>query len=374
MKQRKVLTILALLMCVLFILPSCGMQRKTEPTTEEEEDPDDTTTESVEEVDVRATMQVDSLDQFISDGSIFAENVPIPTPTPIPVNQYTLGMTNDGNGYYSGPLENATVIDNEFFRYTIFSAELTDTSYVVTGEFENKTDVSYYLYFKNPILDNECSDNYFYSDTIGPHSVMEDVTDFAQLFEDFNGVEPTRISFLLLGVTNETNPDGSSKSVVLSSPEFLLNYVPVNIFPQGEDAFVYQDKPISDDSMILYDSDGAMFAIDYFEVTNEYFCIYYTFLNKTSSYLELRLDDHMITLDGTVFNTPNNSHQPIYVAPYARQTAKFTISKDTIEKAGLDPYGISTVTLPLISSSVSDPDEGIKVLWQIDVKCKVSYG
>ena len=105
MKRQRLVAIISVLLCIA-LLPSCKLHRKQKVTeTEEEETLDDEETEAdsseLTEASLSYLMNVSSLDQFISDGSIFAENVPVPTPTPIPVNQTTLGLTNDVDGYFS---------------------------------------------------------------------------------------------------------------------------------------------------------------------------------------------------------------------------------------------------------------------------------
>ena len=369
--MRKIIQILSILLCVMLVIPACNLKRKGDTTkkeTEEEEEEEEEETSASEED--KATMKVDSLDEFISDGSIYADNVPIPTPTPIPVVQTSLGMTNADAGYYSGPLENATIVDNEFFRYTIFYTELTDTNYYVYGEFENKTDLPYILRFKNPIVDNQCfPETEFYSEVIEPHTVVADVTDFASPFSnadcpvDFSGVEPTRISFLLLAVSQV-----QGQLAVIDDPVLQRNYLGINLFPQGEDAYVYQQPQLSPDSTIMYDSDGALFAIDYFEITDYSFKVHYTFINKTTQYISLQLDDEIMNLDSIVFDA---GHQSCFIAPFSYQQASFSLSLTDIKNAGLDPLDVHSVAIPLLANSLND---GIKVLWQTLIKKEVEFG
>ncbi len=370
MKRQRLVAIISVLLCIA-LLPSCKLHRKQKVTeTEEEETLDDEETEAdsseLTEASLSYLMNVSSLDQFISDGSIFAENVPVPTPTPIPVNQTTLGLTNDVDGYFSGPLENATVVDNEFFRFTIISSEATPDGYIVKSEFENKTDVPYQLYLRNPIFNNECNDRIYYTDVINAHTVFPDETNFIDCFENYDGSVPTRISFLLLAV-----PTADSQIAVLADPVNKLNYIPVNLFPQGEDAFRYEPAELPPDSSILYDTEGAQFIIDHFEVNDMNFSVYYTFINKTTDYLQFLLDDEAITLDKMVFNV---GPQAIYVPPYGRQTGVFKVPSDSITSAGLDPYHIKLVSIPLKANSLNDVEHGIKVLWETVVKKEVDFG
>ena len=355
------------------LLPSCGLRRKettskTKQTEEEEEDDTESSDDPQTTPEAKVLMHVDSLDEFISDGSIFAENVAVATPTPIPVRQAALGLTNEDDGYFSGPLENATVVDNEYFRFTIISAELSDTSYIVTSEFENKSEVPYMLYWRNPIMNNSCTSWYFYTeDYIEPHTVYTDVSDFAAVFDDFDGTEPTRLAFLLLGV-----PIDSSLNAALAqapdSDDTTLNYIPVTLFPQGEDAFVYQEAQLSPDSTIMYDSEGAEFVIDRFEATDTTFYVYYTFVNKTSKYIQLRLDNGQITLDKTVFDVGN---QAVYIPPYGRQSDCFSVPSSVLSAAGVQPTDFKAISIPLIASSLND---GIMVLWDTVVRKEIDYG
>lgn len=370
MKRQRLVVIISVILCFA-LLPSCKLRRKQKVTeTEEESLVDDETEESEDpsltDESFAYLMNVSSLDQFISDGSIFAENVPVATPTPIPVTQNSLGLTNEVDGYFSGPLENATVVDNEFFRYTIISSQATPDGYIVIAEFENKTDVAYKLYMRNPILNNECNDLIFYTNVVEPHSVYEDETNFIQCFENYDGTVPTRISFLLLAV-----PIAEKQVAVLADPVNRLNYIPVNLFPQGEDAFHYEPAEIPPESSIMYDTEGAQFIIDRFEVNDSSFSIYYTFINKTTNYLQFLLNDEVITLDKIVFQA---GPQAIYVPPYGRQTGVFTVSSDKIRSAGLDPYQIKLVSIPLKANSLNDVENGIKVLWETVVKKEVDLG
>ena len=370
MKRQRLITVISLMLCALMILPSCKMHRKVKETVDEDEEEEELEEEEDQTSDNSAApsvylMNVRSLDQFISDGSIFAENVPVPTPTPIPVNQTPLGHTNEDDGYFSGPLNNATIVDNEFFRYTILSAELRDGGYFVTAEFENKTEVPYELHMWNPMINNQCSAStlHYYTKTVYPHTVLNDVTDFASCIDNFDGNEPTRISFTLIGDAIADN-----QRATLADPVNDLNYVVVNLFPQGEDAFHYEETPIDPSSKILYDSDGAEFIIDYFEVTDSYFRIHYTFINKTTVFIGLFLDDKSITLDKTVFETGS---QACYIAPFARQEGVFDVEKSVIEEAGMDTYSIKLVSLSLSAKSL---DDVLQVLWETVIKTEVNMG
>lgn len=376
MKRQRFLTIIAFMLCIFMLMPSCKLHRKqaaTEPEDEEEEIDEEekeaaksTASESDDSDTPVFLMNVTSLDQFISDGSIFAENVAVPTPTPIPVTQTPLGLTNDVDGYFSGPLENATIVDNEYFRFTIFSAEATDQGYIVKSEFENKSDVAYKLYLRNPIVNNECNDLVYYTDVIEPHKVVPDETNFGDCFANYDGSVPTRISFLMLAVEiSGTNP------AVLADPVNHLNYIPVNIFPQGEDAFHYEPYEPGPSSDIVYDSEGAEFILDSFDVTNGKLMINYTFINKTTDYVQLLLDDGMITLDKTVINVGS---QAIYIPPYGRQTGVFTVSSADLQLAGVDPNMVKLVSLPLKANSLNDVEHGIKVLWETIIKKEVHLG
>ncbi|MBO4926812.1 MAG: hypothetical protein J5379_00980 [Clostridiales bacterium] len=369
MKRINFSALISVLLCVMVLCTSCGLHRKettkkTKVKEETEEEETDESTDETENPQSVALMKVDTLDAFISDGSIFAENVPIPTPTPIPVTQSPLGLTNDVDGYFSGPLTNASIVDNEFFRYTIISVELTDTTYVVNAEMENKTDVPYILYFRDPIMDNMSTDWYVYTDTIEPHTVLEDTTDFASIFEDFDGSEPTRLSFLILAIPND-----DSQIAILADPVDKLNFIPVNIFPQGEDAFVYQEKPLDPEAMIVYDSEGGQLVIDSFETTEGgQFRVNYSFINKTGDYIQLKLEDGTMTLDKMVFDV---GHQSTYAAPYSRVTGQFYVSGTLTTEAGVDPNSVKRVSLPLIAKSLT---QDFKVLWQSTITKEVVFG
>ena len=360
----------------MLLLPSCGLRRKesTSKTRQTEEETDDEETDDTSDDPVvpntGAVMNVKSLDAFISDGSIFADNVPVPTPTPIPVKQSTLGLTNEDDGYFSGPLENATIVDNEFFRFTIVSAVLDGNSYTITSEFENRTDVPYTLYFRNPILNNESTEYYFYMESaVEPHTVYTDVTDYPSVFKEFDGTEPTRIAFLLLAVPVSSNLD-ANLARSLSDPNKTLNYIPVTLFPQGEDAFVYEDAPLGQDSTIVYDSDGAEFIIDSFEVNDYDFRVNFTFVNKTSEYIVLMIEDGTITLDKTVFDTGNQFN---YIPPYGRLSSCFSISISTIKEAGLEPTALKSISIPLIAQSLNNGND-FKVLWETVIKKEINFG
>ncbi len=373
MKRSRIAKIIAILLCCAVFLPSCGLRRKettskTKHTEEEETDEDETDSTTSATPSAVSLMHVDSLDYFISDGTIFAENVPVATPTPIPVSQASLGLTNEVDGYYSGPLENAVVVDNEYFRFTIVSAVLTDTSYTVNSEFENKTDVPYTLNWRNPVMNNENSKYYFYTeDAIEPHTVYTDVTDFAACFDHFDGTEPTRITFLLLAIPTSSNLTAALANAS-SADGTTLNYIPVTLFPQGEDAFVYVDEPIPPESTIMYDSEGAEFIIDYFEATDAHFQVFYTFINKSGKYLQLRLDGGTITLDKTVFDVGSQS---IYIPPYGRVSESFYVSGSTISDAGFAPTDFKTISIPLIASSLNDD---VMVLWETVVRKEIDFG
>ncbi|MBO4475030.1 MAG: hypothetical protein J5750_09005 [Clostridiales bacterium] len=373
MKRSRIVKIIAILLCSAVLLPSCGLRRKETTTktkqTEEETDEDETDSSKDDPSgpSVQMLMHVDSLDDFISDGSIFAENVPVATPTPIPVRQTSLGLTNDVDGYFSGPLENATVVDNQYFRFTIVSAELTDTSYTITSEFENKSDVPYTIYWRNPVMNNECSEYYLYTEeAIEPHTVLTDVTDFAFCFKGFDGSEPTRLSFLLLAI-----PVSNTLTAALAKAadsDCTLNYIPVTLFPQGEDAFVYVDEPIGTESTIMYDSEGAEFIIDSFDASDSSFEVYYTFINKTTKYIQLCLDDGQIILDKTIFDVGT---QAIYIPPYGRVSSSFYVSGSTIDAAGFKPTDFKTVSIPLLANCLNDD---VSVLWDTVVKKEIDYG
>ena len=374
MKRQRLVAIICVILCIA-LLPSCKLRRKQKATESEEEesleddeteDTSEDTSSEPEQTSFAYFMNVASLDQFISDGYIFAENVPVPTPTPIPVNQTSLGLTNDDDGYFSGPLENATVVDNEYFRFTIISAEATPDGYIVKSEFENKSDVAYTLYLRNPIFNNECNDRVYYTDVINAHSVLEDETNFIQCFENYDGSVPTRISFLILAI-----PASDNQIAVLADPVNQLNYIPVNIFPQGEDAYHYEEQELPPESSIMYDTEGAQFIIDSFEVSDTRFSVYYTFINKTTDYLQFLLNDGEIMLDKMMFKAGN---QAIYVPPYGRQTGVFSVLADDIKAAGMDINQIKLVSLSLKANSLNDVEHGIKVLWETIVKKEVELG
>ena len=357
----------------MMLLSSCGLHRKqaTEKTEEEEEEEiEDDEDEDEDPSDAQTsdfTMDVTKLHQFISNGVIFAENVPVPTPSPIPMKQNSLGMTNDVDGYFSGDLTNATIVDNEYFRFVIKSAELTDEGYIVTSELENKSEVPYRLYLHDTVVNNVCmdTDNWYYTDTLEPHKPIEDVTNFAEAFneEPFNNQVPTRISFMMIAA-----PSNSGQTAVLADPEKQLNYIPVNLFPLGEDAYVYEEKPLDPNASIVYDSDGAEFVIDCFDLVEGDFRVYFTFINKTSDYIQLRLDDKTITIDKMVFEVGS---QAAFIPPYSRRVGYFEVSQSTIEEAGLDPNMLRLVSIPLRADSLNN---GLMVLWQTTIKEEIHYG
>ncbi len=372
MKKQRFIAIISLMLCFMMVLPSCKLRRKgsTAPT-EEEETEEESDIESEDQSDAEITdatafqMNVTSLDQFISDGSIFAENVPIPTPTPIPVNQTSLGLTNDVDGYFSGPLQNATVVDNEFFRFTIISSEVTADQYIINAEIENKSDVPYKLRMLNPVFDNGCAaPNFMYeSETIEPHQVLYDVTNFALCAENYAGVEPTRLAFLLLAI-----PSNSKQTAVLADPVLLLNYIPVTLYPQGEDAFHYEERPLDPNSTIVLDNEGAQFVIDSFELQDKKLVVNYTFINKTTDYIKLQLEGGQITIDQIVFET---GIQALYIPPYGRQKGCFEIRTSLITDAGLDPAQVKTISIPLQAKSLNDE---LKVLWDTVIKKEIDFG
>lgn len=371
MKKNRLIALLAVVLCFAVLLPSCKLHRKVETKATEEEEETEEETESETDISnaslVTPLMQVYSLDQFISDGSIFAENVPIPTPTPIPVNQTTLGLTNEDIGYFSGPLENATIVDNEYFRFTIISVEMTDTKYNVKFQFENKTDNPYSISFLNSIMDNESSEWYYYTDNVlEPHTVYDDENDFGVFFEGYHGQVPTRLSFLLLATVSSSN---MPHAVLWESDGATYNFVPVNLYPQGEDAFHYVEPEISDDSSIVYDSDGIQLRIDSFDVDSNSFDIHYTIVNKTNKYVMFSLSDKKIMLDQTVFD--NAALSTCYVAPYGNVRGSYQVLLDDINSAGMDPNMVKTVSFNVRACYL---DEEISVLMEAIIKKEVTFG
>ena len=372
MKKNRLIALLAVVLCFAVPLPSCKLHRKveTKETEEEEETEDETESETESSTDSLITplMQVYSLDQFISDGSIFAENVAVPTPTPIPVNQTTLGLTNEDVGYYSGALENATIVDNEYFRFTITSVEMTDTVYNVKFQVENKSDTPYTINFLDSIMDNEVSSKYYYySDfVLEPHKVYDDENDFGKFFEGYNGQAPARLSFLLLATTSSSD---MPRPVLWEKNGSTYNFVAVNLFPQGEDAFHYEDPEISDESSIVYDSEGIQVRIDSFDISTDYFSITFTVLNKTNTYVRYSLRDGMITLDQTVFE--NKTLDTCYVAPYGNVRSVYKIKLGDINSAGMNPNLVKTVSFDVRANYL---DEEISVLMESVIKKEVTFG
>ena len=76
MKKNRLVALLAVVLCFAVLLPSCKLHRKVETKATEEEEETEDETESETDTSTAALitplMQVSSLDQFISDGSIFA--------------------------------------------------------------------------------------------------------------------------------------------------------------------------------------------------------------------------------------------------------------------------------------------------------------
>ncbi|MBR2750917.1 MAG: hypothetical protein IKD90_07285 [Clostridiales bacterium] len=376
MKRSKLIQFLSVILSLsvfLFSLSACKKNTdkvaakstaSEEDEDDEDEDEDETTTKATKATVSEPSLDVLSLDQFISDGSIFAEDVVLPTPTPIPVSQAPLGLSNDGRGYYSGTLEKVNVIDNQYFRYTIFKVEKDAEHYYVHGEFENKTDSSFGLRFMNPTVDNETNDFYFYIDApMEPKSVLQDTTDFAKCVSNYNGQDLTRISFLLLA----TDPE--NKNTIYPISDNNCNYVLVNLFPQGEDAFVYEEAALPDTADILVDTEGALFSIDSFDLNDSQMIIHYTFRNKTGDYLQLKLKDKTIMVDDTVFDELGS--QTIYIAPYSTCSNYFFIRKDRFDKVKLNPINANSISIPILVNSLSD---GVNVLWERIVKAEVEYG
>lgn len=380
MKKSKLVKFIAILLCFMLLVPSCGLRRKDSTTVEEEdEDFDDEEEEEKntqkknsdsDDPTANVMMYVNSLDQFISDGSIFAENMPVATPTPIPVQQTLLGLTNEDDGYFSGPLNNASIVDNENFVFTIISADMEDTEesgkqYVIRFHMENKSDVPYTVIFRDPVLDNMCTNFDVYTDTksvIAPGGDYDDFLEYSSLFDDFDpSVEPTRIAFVLIAA-----PSVKGAQAYLSPTELARNYVTVTLFPQGESAFVYKPRELSDTSEIIYDNDGGQFAINYFETTSYCLYIHYTYTNKTNEYVYLMVDGD-ITLDKKMFNAENIYS---YIAPFSQEEGKYSIKLTDIEAAGMNVTDIKFVSIPLLAASLN----GLSILWDADVKSKVIMG
>ncbi|MBO4650513.1 MAG: hypothetical protein J5653_04905 [Clostridiales bacterium] len=374
MKRQRIIAAVSIILCFMMLLPSCNMHKKqaTKETEEEEEDiddeDDDDDSDPSDTSGPEFSMKVTKLHQFISDGSIFAENVPVPTPTPIPMKQESLGLTNDVDGYYSGDLNGATIVDNEYFKFVITSAEVTDEGYIVTSEYTNKTDVPYKLYMHDVVLNNVCfdADSYYYTEkAIEPNKPYVDVTNFASEYaeEPYDFTVPTRISFLMIA-----SPTVDGTTAVLADPENQLNYIPVNLFPQGEDAYVYEEKPLGSSSEIILDSEGAQMIVDGFDLDDTDFTISYTYINKTSDYIQLRLDDHTITIDKMVYEVGS---QAAFIPPYSRRTGFFRVSRSLIEDSGLDPNSLRLASIPLRADSLNN---GVMVLWQTTIKTEIHYG
>ena len=366
MKRSKWITVLATLLACSFLFSACSSSNKTSRrTTASEEETEESTQETTEPV--VPTINVSSLDQFLSDGSLFAEDVPVPTPTPIPVKQTKLGMENNGKGYFSGMPENATIIETKYFRYTIFDIKKTDTSYEVNGEFENKSDKAYKITLRNIAIDSiATTSRFFLQDPIEPHTKVPDTTDFATALEGYHGQDFSRISFLILA----SDPDQSANATIPISDDGS-NYVLINLFPQGEDAFKYEEKTLSEDSKVIFDSDGALFSVDGFEYTHSAISssmtIKYTFVNKTADYIQFKLLEQKIMLDDKEVEI---GHQSIYIPPFASLEGNFYVSNSALEGTGINPENVKMVIIPVIANSLTD---GIKVLWQKSIKTEVTY-
>jgi len=369
MKKSKIIRFLSVMLCVSLLTVSLSACKKssgkTSRTTEEETEEE--TTEATTKATVPVpSMKVDSLDQFISDGSLYAEDVVLPTPTPIPVQQTPLGLENDGNGYYSGSLENVNVIDTKNFRYTITKIEHDDEHYYVYGEFENKTDYTYSLHFKNPTVDNECNSFYFTLDEpIQPHTTVPDLTDFAKCVKDYHGQEFTRISFLLLAI------DSLKVGKTMPISETGNNYILVNLFPQGEDKYVYEESPLPEGADIVVDTEGTLLSIDSFELLGTdpgRIYIHYTIRNKTADYIQFKLKDESMMFDDTVFD--GLGHQSTYVAPFTTISDYFSISLENFDKVKIDPHNVKSLSLPVIVNSLTDD---IKVMWERIIKVEVGF-
>ena len=109
MRRSRIVALLASILCVSVLLPSCKLHKKTstEGNTIDTEETDETPRATRASETTVPSMMVTSLDQFITDGNVFSEDLPLPTPTPIPFNPISLGYTNEDDGYFSGTLENA---------------------------------------------------------------------------------------------------------------------------------------------------------------------------------------------------------------------------------------------------------------------------
>lgn len=377
MKKNRIIALITSIMCVALLVPSCNKlhkketTRRTKATTEEDEGK----TEPAE-TESSAVMNVLSLDQFVSDGLFYTEDVALPTPTPIPLVQTTLGLTNEDDGYFSGPLQDAVIVDNEYFRYTIFSAEATSDSYILNGEFENKTDIPYILYLFNPIIDNSCNDYYFYTETIAPHSIMADVTNFKGCIPNYDGTEPDRIAFVLVALAvDESGVADSSIFAPLNGSENQVNYVTCNLYPHGEENFVYEEQEIESGSTIVFDSEESRCDLEYFEVTDKYFIVHYSVLNKTSDYIRIQLDDENISLNGMGFTNSSgatgNCRTNNYIAPFARQTCAVAVKLSDIKKLGLDPMKIENVYFSLTCYSLT---RNTGAMWATTVMQEVVFG
>lgn len=365
MKRSRILAFIASILCMAMLLPSCNkLHKKT--TTERTEETDDTEeTGAPIETQPSATMIVTSLDQFISDGGIFSEDVKLPTPTPIPYSQLPIGLTNDDDGYFSGPLVNASIVDNEFFRYTIISTEVTQTSYIVNAEFENKTDEPYSLVLLHPAINNcSCAEYRFVTEVIEPHTVLQDTTDFAQCFPDFDGTEPNRIAFLL-----KSNPVSSGLIVPLFDSERKANYVPCVLFPQGEENFSFQDREEVSGSSVLYDSEVGQFTIDSFEVSDGYLVVNYSYLNKSPEYVMLSAGNDQVLIDDYYFDIEQGAL--LYIPPYSRQTKEYYVRVSDLENNGIDPSQVRFISIDLEAKTLY---YGILDMWNSTVRGEIVFG
>ncbi len=363
MRRSRIVALLACVLCVSMLLPSCKLHKKTstEDSTIDTEETDETPrTTRVSETTV-PSMMVTSLDQFITDGNVFSEDLPLPTPTPIPFTQISLGYTNEDDGYFSGALENATIVDNDLFRFTIVNTEVSQEAYIVNSQFENKSDVPYRLKFLNPTFDGCAVEDSYVTEILEPHKVLDDVTNFTATIANYGGTEPDQIAFLLLAIPIDTS--------MSASIQFEKNYVPCMLFPHGEEAYIFQDRVEVSGSSILYDSEVGQFAIDQFEISELYFSVTCSFLNKSSEYVMLRATNGQVMLDDTYFDLASST--AVYVAPYSRLTYSYTVSLSSIEGSGIDPQEVKLFSMNLEADTLY---YDIAEMWESLIRKEIVFG
>ena len=363
MRRSRIVALLASILCVSVLLPSCKLHKKTstEGNTIDTEETDETPRATRASETTVPSMMVTSLDQFITDGNVFSEDLPLPTPTPIPFNPISLGYTNEDDGYFSGTLENATIVDNDLFRFTIVNTEVSQEAYIVNSQFENKSDVPYRLKLLDPCFDGYAVEESYITEIVEPHTVLDDVTDFTATIPDYAGMEPDRIAFLLLAVPIDTS--------MTASIQFEKNYVPCTLFPHGEEAYTFQDRNEVSGSSILYDSEVGQFTIDQFEISDRYFSATCSFLNKSSEYVMLRAANGQVMLDNSYFDLSSNT--AVYVAPYSRLTYSYKVSLSSIEEAGINPQSVKLFSMDLEADTLY---YDIAVMWESLIRKEIVFG